>query len=117
VADGKTINQKKLRAVLKAAIWGCFIAAILEIVLIHAVLDDWGYAVGHARMTDDFFLVGIIFSLPAVILERIFGFLPDPKGTEIYLTAFLTIIVYAIAFAIIATFWQFIIRRKSGISN
>lgn len=118
MADGKSRKQKRLRAVLKAAIWGGVIAAIVETVLVRAVVDDWGYAIGHPRMTDVFSIIALILSLPALFLERICGFLRDPEGgTEIYLTAFLSIIFCAITFAIVASVWQFAFRRRSGISN
>jgi hypothetical protein len=79
--------------------WGGVIAALLEIVIIYAVVDDWGHAIGHPMMTDDLFMVGFILSTPALFLESILGV----GGFPIYLTAFLSIFLCALAFAIIAS--------------
>ena len=118
MADGKSTNEKKGRAILKAAFWGGVIAVVMEIVLVHAAIDDWGYAVGIPKITDYCILVAFILSFPALFLEKVSGFLQNSnEGTEIYLTAFLSIILCAITFAAVTSFWQFILRGKSGNSN
>jgi hypothetical protein len=57
-------------------------------------------------MTDDIMMVGIILSIPALFLERMFGV----GGFPIYLTAFLSIFLSALAFAIVASIRQFVLR-------
>ena len=111
VTATKSNHPKKLRPILKAAMWGGIIAAVLETVVTCAVVRDWGYSIGHPLMTDDIALIGLTLSAPAVSLEWLLG-LDTPGYFNVYLTVFLNIILLALTFAAIASVWQFILRRK-----
>jgi hypothetical protein len=108
-------TSKKLRAVLKAAIWGAvlFTVTILLSNLVNAMGPHENLNVFWDAISSSLGVLVFFQSIPTAFVMSALGFQDFSHPSIVYVQYMVNGLIGAIVFALVALFWQFVVKSRS----